>query len=154
MRLANALLMNVEMEPYFFEMESLSRRVDTDKITNQGRHIKFYLKSRDSYLHDNEARFHINNSIIKLFADTKYPWNGKVKIKLECEDTNEFGLWFRIPSCCEEFTVTVNDVSLSSLTHLLMDAKPARYMTSSDLNQAISTGSALLNTDKNIIRGE
>lgn len=36
-------------QPYFFELESLARGVDTTKTANQKRHLKYYLKSRGPY---------------------------------------------------------------------------------------------------------
>jgi len=36
-----------------------------------------------------------------------------------------------------------HDVSLSSLTHLLMDVKPARYMTINDLKASCGRNSAI-----------
>ncbi len=36
-------------QPYFFELESLARGVDTEKTANQKRHLKYYLKSRGPY---------------------------------------------------------------------------------------------------------
>lgn len=36
-------------QPYYFELESLARGVDTTKTANQKRHLKYYLKSRGPY---------------------------------------------------------------------------------------------------------
>lgn len=43
---------------------------------------------------------------IKVNMDTKYPYNGLVKISLELEKSNEFEISLRIPAWCDEATVS------------------------------------------------
>lgn len=69
-------------------------------LGENGLHVHLYTAS--------EARFDINNSPVRLFVDTEYPWDGRVKFKLGCKEAVEFDLSLRIPGWCKKWTVLVN----------------------------------------------
>ena len=50
-------------------------------------------------------------SKIKFNIDTAYPYNGTVKFNLALEKKEEFEIHFRIPSWCDEATVTYNGIT-------------------------------------------
>jgi len=52
---------------------------------------------------------------VKLAQETQYPWDGKVTIRVEPEQTAEFDLALRIPAWCEGASVAVNGQLLQKL---------------------------------------
>ena len=55
-----------------------------------------------------ETRLHDGNSI-KLSQETDYPWNGRVRIKIEKCGKSEFALKLRIPEWAKGASVRIND---------------------------------------------
>lgn len=50
----------------------------------------------------------LGNSEITIRQETEYPWDGMVKLTVECASDACFDLWLRIPGWCERHTITVN----------------------------------------------
>ncbi len=50
----------------------------------------------------NEAQVIVDGNEVKLKQETKYPWDGKVKIVVDPAKEGEFGLKVRIPGWCKE----------------------------------------------------
>jgi uncharacterized protein len=68
-----------------------------------------YARSKD-HLYVNlyvasEAEFSFNNNPIKVIQETNYPWEGKVALTLEPEESDEFYLALRIPGWAREEAV-------------------------------------------------
>ncbi|RLE88272.1 MAG: glycoside hydrolase family 127 protein [Thermoprotei archaeon] len=49
----------------------------------------------------------LNGRIVELTQETKYPWEGRVKLKVNPEKTDTFSLFIRIPEWCEEVKIIV-----------------------------------------------
>lgn len=50
-----------------------------------------------------------NGKEIKLSQETEYPWNGRVRVRIEASDEKEFALKLRIPGWAKEASVRIND---------------------------------------------
>ncbi|GAI25773.1 unnamed protein product, partial [marine sediment metagenome] len=58
---------------------------------------------------------HVAGQTVCLRLDTRYPWDGKVRITVEPETPASFGLKLRIPAWCGEFSLEVNGIAAESL---------------------------------------
>lgn len=70
----------------------------------------------------NTAHLRFNGETIKLFQNTKYPWDGEIEITLNSERDLIFSLYIRIPGWCDEAEISVNMIKVSE------DIKPRSYL--------------------------
>ena len=54
------------------------------------------------------GKFVFTAGTVKVILETRYPWDGAVKITLDQEQTREYGLNLRIPSWCTSHRIFVN----------------------------------------------
>ena len=66
----------------------------------------------------NEARVELAGGAVQVREETRYPWDGEVKLKLTPEKPLAFDLKLRVPGWCRRATVKVNDQPV--------DARPER----------------------------
>lgn len=52
---------------------------------------------------------------IRLTEDTRYPWDGQIRISLEKMPRDSFTVYLRIPGWCGKASLTVNDVLINGL---------------------------------------
>jgi uncharacterized protein len=62
-----------------------------------------------------EATIPLKSGEVKLAAETKYPWDGQVKITVTPKSEAEFAMNLRIPGWCGRAAVSVNGKALSDL---------------------------------------
>jgi uncharacterized protein len=58
----------------------------------------------------------VNGRKLSLNVETNYPWDGKVVLKPQVDQTSKFDLRLRVPGWCHGATVTVNGESVSEPT--------------------------------------
>ncbi|MEM2196297.1 MAG: glycoside hydrolase family 127 protein [Sulfolobales archaeon] len=79
----------------------------------------FYSTSSDGiWIHlyaTSEADVEFRGKIIRLEQETLYPWEGKVRIKVEPDVEDEFSIYFRIPGWVKNVKVFINNRPLSAL---------------------------------------
>jgi len=75
-----------------------------------------YTQDEDNiYMHlyiGNETKLQHRGQQIALQVKTVYPWDGKVSVTIEQEQSSRFGLALRIPGWCRQSTIKVNGESL------------------------------------------
>ncbi len=62
-----------------------------------------------------KAKVALGDNAVTLSQETKYPWDGSVKIAVEPQKAGEFALQLRIPDWCEGAKLSVNGVPVSTL---------------------------------------
>ncbi|GAA5221040.1 glycoside hydrolase family 127 protein [Membranihabitans marinus] len=68
--------------------------------------------SDDIYTHlyvGSETEIQFKDKSVQLIQKTGYPLNGKVEFLINSERTDKFGISFRIPDWCNEYSVKIND---------------------------------------------
>ena len=55
----------------------------------------------------------LNHQKVNLKVTTDYPWDGKIKLVIESQNTNHFNLAIRIPGWCQEFKTVLNGTAVS-----------------------------------------
>lgn len=60
----------------------------------------------------NESIFDVQGHKLTLHTDTRYPWDGETRVRLEMEEAADCTLSFRIPSWCRTPRITVNGETL------------------------------------------
>jgi DUF1680 family protein len=92
---------------------------------------------RDAWVHlyaEGQAELYLGGNAVTLRQETRYPWDGVVKITVEPAEAQAFALRLRIPGWCENWTLAVNG-------RLAQGAVAARgYVT---LDREWSTGDAV-----------
>lgn len=73
---------------------------------DQGVWVNLYIAST--------AKMTLAGNEITLVQETRYPWSGQVKIKLEMSRPTEFGVSLHIPAWCEHFAVGVNGTAMTA----------------------------------------
>lgn len=63
-----------------------------------------------------EATIPLRSGEVKLAVDTKYPWDGRVKINVAPKTPAEFAVSLRVPEWCEKATVSVNGTAIANPT--------------------------------------
>lgn len=63
-----------------------------------------------------EATIPLKSGEVKLAVDTKYPWDGRVKINVAPKTPAEFAVNLRVPEWCEKATVSVNGTAIANPT--------------------------------------
>ena len=63
-----------------------------------------------------EAKLKFKDVMVRLQAHTNYPWDGKVTLTLEPEQSSAFAVKLRIPDWCEGASVSINGTSQDRLT--------------------------------------
>ncbi|HPD29503.1 MAG TPA: glycoside hydrolase family 127 protein [Phycisphaerae bacterium] len=63
-----------------------------------------------------EGTVALKSGEVKLAVDTKYPWEGKVKIKVTPREPAEFAINLRVPDWCEQVTVSLNGTAIPNPT--------------------------------------
>ena len=56
----------------------------------------------------NTAEVSLGNGLVKLKQQTRYPWDGNIKISVDPQTAGEFAVNLRIPQWCEKSRVSVN----------------------------------------------
>ncbi|RUS43825.1 glycoside hydrolase family 127 protein [Cohnella sp. AR92] len=80
--------------------------LDTYFFTQNGTEIAMHLYA------SNESAFHVQGRELNLRTETRYPWNGEIRIRLRTADPIDCALSFRIPSWCRNPSMTVNGEAL------------------------------------------
>lgn len=73
-----------------------------------------------------ETNVKLENNLIALKQETKYPWNGEVTIYIKPEQTQKFNFKLRVPEWCKKYTVAVNGKVIHAkvnLQYLLISRK-------------------------------
>ncbi|NLE62148.1 MAG: glycoside hydrolase family 127 protein, partial [Planctomycetes bacterium] len=63
-----------------------------------------------------ETTITLKSGEVKLTVDTKYPWDGQVKINVAPKAPAEFAINLRVPDWCKKASVSVNGKSLANPT--------------------------------------
>lgn len=76
----------------------------------------------------NQSIIEYQSNVININLESKFPWNGEVKISLDSNKQQDFKLFLRIPDWCCDFKVTVNGRESNEATHddngyLMIDKK-------------------------------
>ncbi|WP_040949894.1 glycoside hydrolase family 127 protein, partial [Gorillibacterium massiliense] len=56
----------------------------------------------------NESSFHIHGQKMVLRTDTRYPWDGRIQIRVQVDEPTDCTLSFRVPSWCRQPSIMVN----------------------------------------------
>jgi len=80
--------------------------LDTYFFTQNGAEISMHLYA------SNESAFDVQGRKVRLRTETRYPWDGKIGIRLQTDEPTDCTLSFRIPSWCRHPSITVNGESL------------------------------------------
>lgn len=59
------------------------------------------------------AKCSVRGDKVSLDVDTKYPWDGEVRIRVNPGSSQRFGLYLRVPGWCEKFAVSVNGAAVN-----------------------------------------
>jgi len=59
-----------------------------------------------------ECRTEVDGTAVRLAVDTKYPWDGAVRIAVESDTPRRFAMHLRIPGWCQAWSVKVNGRSV------------------------------------------
>lgn len=63
-----------------------------------------------------EASVSLKSGEVRLGVETKYPWDGKVKIMVTPKSATEFAINLRVPGWCDEASVGINGRALTDLS--------------------------------------
>lgn len=64
------------------------------------------------YVHlyvDGDIETELDRQLVTLHQETCYPWDGNVRISVDCSQESDFTLALRIPGWCREATLRIND---------------------------------------------
>jgi DUF1680 family protein len=62
-----------------------------------------------------KAKVPVNGSTVVLTQETKFPWDGAVKIEVAPEKSGEFTIGLRIPDWCQDATLAVNGKPITDM---------------------------------------
>jgi uncharacterized protein len=62
-----------------------------------------------------KAKITLGDNTVTLTQETRYPWDGRVRLKVEPEKTGEFTMRLRIPGWCQAPRVTVDNTAVEPL---------------------------------------
>lgn len=72
-----------------------------------------------------EVKIRLDETVMTLKVDTKYPWDGAIRIKIEIPEPTQFTLYTRIPEWCRKAAVSFNGIPVDepavSGTYLNLD---------------------------------
>ncbi|MFC4597608.1 glycoside hydrolase family 127 protein [Cohnella hongkongensis] len=81
--------------------------LDTYFFTQNGTEIAMHLYAA------NESEFDVLGSVMRLHTETRYPWDGSVRVQVHADGPIDCALSFRIPSWCRHPRVHVNGEALA-----------------------------------------
>ena len=88
----------------------------------------------------NVAEVSLANNSIKLNQETRYPWDGDIKITIDPQTSQEFAVNLRIPQWCGEYRILVNKQRIGNPK---MDKGYARIARHWDTGDVIELGLAM-----------
>ena len=78
------------------------------------------------------AKMALGANTVTILEETRYPWDGEVKLTVQPQKTGEFTIRLRIPDWCAGAKVSVNNVPIERLTPEKGYARVRRRWTSGD----------------------
>jgi DUF1680 family protein len=97
---------------------------------------------------DNSTTLETDNNIVQLTQETKYPWDGKVKITVEPKHHAEFAIYVRIPGW------TQNKPVPSDLYNYLADTKSQVSLRINGRDVPVKTEKGYVRIDRNWKKGD
>jgi DUF1680 family protein len=81
------------------------------------------------------GKIKLGDNTVTLTQETKYPWDGEVKLAVEPQKSGEFGIQLRIPDWCQGAKVAVNGAPVSQFDVRKGYARLQRQWQSGDVIQ-------------------